>query len=90
MYKKIKNLTFLFLFLLSTFFVVKFYISETNIILTNKLRSSYFVTTDSMRLNFPILKNDTENIIEYIDGLQNFKNKRKKRIWESLITNNNE
>ena len=37
-----------------------------------------------------LLKNDTNNIIIYIDDLEEFKNKRKKRIWENLISNKNE
>ena len=38
-------------------------------------------------INLPLLKNDTNNIIIYIDDLEEFKNKRKKRIWENLISN---
>ena len=38
----------------------------------------------------PILKNDTKNIIIYIDDMENFKKKRKKRFWEKLISDNNE
>ena len=41
-------------------------------------------------VNLPLLKNDTNNIIIYIDDLEEFKNKRKKRIWENLISNQNE
>ena len=40
--------------------------------------------------NLPLLKNDTNNVIVYINGLENFKNKRKKWIWEDLISNKNE
>ena len=41
-------------------------------------------------VNLPLLKNDTNNIIIYKNGLEEFKNKRKKRIWEELISNKNE
>ena len=37
--------------------------------------------------NLPLLKNDTNNVIIYKSGLEKFKNKRKKRIWENLISN---
>ena len=30
---------------------------------------------------------DTNNIIVYVDGLEDFKKKRKKRFWEKLISN---
>ena len=35
----------------------------------------------------PLLKNDTKNIIVYKDDLEEFNKKRKKRVWEKLITN---
>ena len=37
--------------------------------------------------NLPTLKNDTNNIIVYKNDLEEFKKKRKKRLWEKLITN---
>ena len=37
-----------------------------------------------------LLKNDTNNIIVYKNDLEEFKNKRKKRFWEKLISNKNE
>ena len=44
-----------------------------------------------MNLNeLPTLKNDTSNIIDYKNDIENFKKKRKKRFWEFLISNNNE
>ena len=35
----------------------------------------------------PLLKNDTNNVIIYKNELEEFKNKRKKRPWEELISN---
>jgi hypothetical protein len=40
--------------------------------------------------NLPVLKNDTNNIIIYKKDLDEFKEKRKERFWEKLISNNNE
>ena len=40
--------------------------------------------------NLPLLKNDTNNVIIYKNELEEFKNKRKKRPWEKLISNLNE
>ena len=73
----------IFFFAIFLFLTAKFYFSEQNRIFINKARSSYSI--DKMNLN--VLKNDTKNIIEYKNELDEFKNKRKKRIWEKLISN---
>tara|TARA_B110000196_G_C20540366_1_gene384104 strand:- start:112 stop:354 length:243 start_codon:yes stop_codon:yes gene_type:complete len=73
----------IFFFTIFLFLTAKFYLSEQNRIFINKARSSYSI--DKMNLN--VLKNDTKNIIEYKSELDEFKNKRKKRIWEKLISN---
>ena len=70
--------------------LTKYYFSEENLILTNKSRSSYALALREYETNLPLLKNDTNNIITYIDDLEEFKNKRKKRIWENLISNQDE
>ena len=85
MSKKIINIFFLISFITFIFLVTKYYFSEQNIILINKSRSSYSVMLRKYEINLPLLKNDTNNIIIYIDDLEEFKNKRKKRIWENLI-----
>ena len=90
MSKKIINIFFLTAFITFIFFVTKYYFSEQNLILANKSRSSYSLTLGKHENNLPLLKNDTNNIIIYIDDLEEFKNKRKKRIWEKLISNQNE
>ena len=90
MSKKIINIFFLISFITFIFLVTKYYFSEQNIILANKSRSSYSLTLRKYESNLPLLKNDTNNIIIYIDDLEEFINKRKKRIWENLISNQNE
>ena len=90
MSKKISNTLFLTILLIFIFSVIKYYFSEQNSILTNKSRSSYSLTLNEYESNLPLLKNDTNNIIIYIDDLEKYKNKRKKRIWENLISNQNE
>ena len=77
-------------FFFSIFFVIQHYFSEKNIISTNKIRSSYSINSDNNSNVLPILKNDTYDIIFYIDDLENFKNQKKKRFWENLISNKNE
>ena len=90
MFKKIINIFFLTAFITFIFLVTKYYFSEQNYILANKSRSSYALKLGKHESNLPLLKNDTNNIIIYIDDLEEFKNKRKKRIWETLISNKNE
>ena len=90
MSKKIINIFFLISFATFTFLVTKYYFSEKNLILINKSRSSYALAVKEHERNLPLLKNDTSNIITYIDDLEEFKNNRKKRIWEDLISNLNE
>ena len=89
MLKKIKNTSFFILFFIFIFSVSKYYFSEKNIIFTSKSRSSYTWTLNKNSANLPILENDTANIIVYKNDLEKFKKKRKKRIWEKLISNEN-
>lgn len=90
MYKKIVNIIFLIIFFSFIFLITRYYFSEQNIIFTNKLRSSYLTSLGSDKIDLPVLKNDTKNIIVYINDLEDFKKKRKKRFWEKLISNKNE
>ena len=82
MLKKTKNAVYIICFIIFIFLITKYYFSEDNRILINKKRSSYSIV--ETKLSVP--KNDTNNIIEYKSELDDFKNKRKKRIWEKLIS----
>ena len=90
MYKKIKNIFIILSFFTFIFLITKYYFSEENKILTNKSRTSYSITLDSVSNNLPLLKNDTKNIIFHINDLEKFEKKRKKRFWEKLISSKNE
>ena len=70
--------------------VSKHYFSEQNIVLTSKSRSTYTWSLNQDSKSLPVLENDTNNIIVYKNDLEEFKKKRKKRIWEKLISNENE
>ena len=86
MIKKILNIFFLIFIFAFIFLILKYYLSEKNIIFTNKSRSSYSVKINEDIKNLPVLKNDTANIIVYKSDLEEFQKKRKKRIWEELIS----
>ena len=87
MVNKIKNIAFLTSFLIFILFVFRYYFSEKNIIYINKSRLTYSLESNQ---NLPLLESDTDNIIIYKNDLEDFKNKIKRRIWEDLISNNNE
>ena len=82
---KIKNilcLASLFIFITLT---TSFYFSEQNIRATNKSRSFYAVKLLHDALKLPLLANDTNDIIEYRNDVQVFRDKIKKRIYEGLL-----
>ena len=86
MLKKIKSIFYISLLIIFIIFTVRFYLSDKNILKTNRAVLSYSVQNNLTQYDLPILKNDTDNIIDYKNDLEEFKNKRKKRIWESLIS----
>ena len=82
---KIKNifcLASLFIFITLT---TSFYFSDQNIRATNKSRSFYAVKLLHDALKLPLLINDTDDIIEYRNDVQVFRDKIKKRIYEGLL-----
>tara|TARA_Y100001970_G_C14041234_1_gene753850 strand:+ start:633 stop:896 length:264 start_codon:yes stop_codon:yes gene_type:complete len=85
MIKKIKNI-----FLFITFFtfislIIFYYFSEKNMINTNKTRSKNNFYVLHNLINIPLLKNDTQNIIEYTDGLEEFKKSKKRYKFFDLL-----
>ena len=90
MLNNIKNTFFLLFFFTFIFLITKYYFSEENVIFTNKSRTSYLLNINKENISLPVLKNDTNNIIVYKNDIEEFKKKRKKRIWEYLISNSDE
>ena len=66
--------TMIFFFI---FLTMRFYISEKNIVKVNKSRSLNTLNS-TIEHSVPLLKNDTNNIIEYSDDLETFKKNKKK------------
>tara|TARA_B100000029_G_scaffold320496_1_gene312883 strand:- start:6032 stop:6304 length:273 start_codon:yes stop_codon:yes gene_type:complete len=90
MLNNIKNVFFLLFVFIFIFLIARYYFSEENIIFTNKSRTAYLLDINKEKTRLPILKNDTNNIIVYKNDIEEFKKKRKKRIWEYLISNSDE
>ena len=77
--------TFAFTMIFSFIFLtMRFYISEKNIVKVNKSRSLNTLNS-TIEHSVPLLKNDTNNIIEYSDDLETFKKNKKKYKFFDLI-----
>ena len=87
MLKEIKYVVYLLTIFFSIFFVVKFYLSENNIKLSNKVMLQYQNELDKKFNNLPIIKDDTSDIIEYTNEIEEFKNKKQRKFWGLLKTN---
>ena len=82
---KIKNIFYLASLFIFITLTTSFYFSEQNIRATNKSRSFYVVKLLHDALKLPLLANDTDDIIEYRNDVQVFRDKIKKRIYEGLL-----
>ena len=87
MLKEAKYVLYLFTIFFFIFFVIKFYLSENNIKRSNKIIFQYQNELDKKFNNLPIIKNDTNDIIEHTNEIEIFKNKKQRKFWELLKTN---
>ena len=87
MLKEVKYVVYLLIIFFSIFFVVKFYLSENNIKRSHKVILQYQKELDKKFNNLPIIKNDTNDIIEYTDEIEEFKNKKPRKFWDLLKAN---
>ena len=87
MLKEAKNVVYLIIIFFSIFFVVKFYLSEINIKRSNKIIYQYQNELNKKFNNLPIIKDDTNHIIEYTNEIEKFRNKKQRKFWDLLKTN---
>ena len=83
MLKEIKYLIFVVIIIFFLFFTGKYYFSNENI---KKSYRSYKNIDEKIKVyskNLPLLKNDTENIIEYVKQTDK-KKKKKFNFWKLL------
>lgn len=83
MLKEIKYLIFVVIIILFLFFTGKYYFSNENI---KKSYRSYKNIDEKIKIyskNLPLLKNDTDNIIEYVKQTDK-KKKKKFNFWKLL------
>ena len=80
MIERINRALYLLLISLFVAFLTIYYFSEKNINETTKKRLFYKDKISNNIEDLPLIKNDTNNIIEYTDDIENFK-KRKNDIY---------
>ena len=86
MLKEVKYVVYLLTIFFFIFFVIKFYVSENNIKWSNKVILQYQNILDNKFINLPIIKDDTNDIIEYTSEIEDFKNKKQRKFWDLLKT----
>ena len=85
MLKKIKNISYLLFFFIFIILTVRFYLSEQNVRFVTKFRALYSNEFKNNTKNLPILKNNTNDIIEYISDVDfNKKNKKDFTFWDLI------
>lgn len=85
MLKKIKNIIYLFSFSIFIILIIAFYVSEENMTRTNKVRSFYSLKQINELKDLTLLKNDTNNIIEYRNDVEIYKKEKKKyKFWDLI------
>ena len=87
MLKEVKNVVYLFTIFFSIFFIINFYLSENNIKWSNKVILQYANELDKKFNNLPIIRDDTNDIIDYTNEIEEFKNKKQRKFWDLLKTN---
>ena len=86
MLKEVKYVVYLLTIFFFIFFVIKFYFSENNIKWSNKVIFQHQNILDKKFINLPIIKDDTNDIIEYTSEIEDFKNKKQRKFWDLLKT----
>ena len=83
MLKEIKYLFFIVIIILFLFFTGKYYFSNENIKNSYRSYKNIDQKIKDYSRNLPLLKNDTENIIEYVKQTDK-KKKKKFNFWKLL------
>ena len=84
MLKELKNLFYVLVIFIFVFFTIKYYFSDQN-----KKKSYRSLISLDKKINeyakkLPLLKNDTNNIIKYVENAGT-NNKKKYNFWKLLI-----
>ena len=85
MIKEIKYLVFIILISLFLFFTIRYYFSDENKKKSYRSLNNIDTKINNYVKNLPILKSDTQNIIEYAEETKS--NKKKYNFWKLLENN---
>jgi len=83
MFKEIKYFIFITMFVLFLFFSGKYYFSDANKKKSYRSYNNINEKINNFAEKLPILENDTNQIIEYVERSQD-KNKKKFNFWKLL------
>ena len=86
MLKEVKYLVYIFFICLFLFLTVKYYFSDTNKKNSYRSLNNIDKKIELYSEKLPLLEDDTNNIIEYVDQ-SNRKKKKKFNFWKLLDTN---
>ena len=82
MIKKIFYISTFFIFII---FITNFYFSSDNVKKVNKSRYKTYSENKNSDIDIPLLKSDTNNIIEYKDEIEVYKKKKKNyKFWDLI------
>ena len=87
MFKEIKYFIFFLVITLFIFFSINFYVSDENKKKTFRSLSSLDKNIKMYETKLPIILNDTDNIVKYLNNDDN-SNKRKYFFWDLLKNEN--
>ena len=87
MLKEVKYVVYLLTIFFFIFFNINYYLSENNIKRSNKVILQHQNELDNKFSDLPIIKSDTNNIIEYTNEIEKFKNKKQRKFWDLFQTN---
>jgi hypothetical protein len=86
MLKELKNVFYIIVIFLFFFFTTKYYFSDENKKKSHRSVNGLNQKINKYIKNLPLLKNDTNNIIEYVENT-GVNNKKKYSFWKLLIDN---
>ena len=86
MLKELKNVFYVIVIFLFIFFTTKYYVSYDNKKKSHRSISGLDKKIIKYTKNVPLLKSDTDNIIEYVENTGT-NNKKKYKFWKLLINN---
>ena len=86
MLKEVKYVVYLLTIFFFIFFNINYYLSENNIKRSNKVILQHQNILDKKFISLPIIKDDTNDIIEYTSEIEDFKNKKQRKFWDLLKT----